>query len=242
MRASFADALTWHPAFTGIGRIPPVVTVVGSGTSAAAWTEALRTVLDAADPPRVLALAADQSAKGDGAEAHIEALMDDSERESALRFATDWLARRGLRVRAHADGLARATISLPRSSAHADPKHRGASHVLLVCQGAPFDPARVQGLAAGSVTVLAGDHSDRALADTMRAGAARGVRVATLGGHGAAVRSSAALAAVARAIADDDSLDALLAEAATAAFAHDGPAVADEVRAHHQTLRAHLRG
>lgn len=59
LRAAFADALTWHPSHTGIGRVPPVVTLHAEGTvGGAQWAQAVRGV-DTREPPRWLSAGPD---------------------------------------------------------------------------------------------------------------------------------------------------------------------------------------
>jgi pyruvate/2-oxoacid:ferredoxin oxidoreductase alpha subunit len=233
VRASFADALTWHPAFGGIGRIPPVVTLLGVSVSPEHWLRALHKVGGAADPPRLLAAEA-SSATGGAAESRLEIAMNEAEREAALRLAVDWLARAGTHVTAHATNATRATIAVGRGEVP-----RGPTNVLLVCSGAVFEPSHLERLATGSAVVLAGDFSDRVLAETMRAAALRGVRVATLHAQGAALRPEAAVTAVIRLVAPaDDAVDRAL-DAAVRDLGFTNPdAFLAQVRAFAEALRA----
>lgn len=210
VRASFADALTWHPAFTGIGRIPPVVTVLGREVSPDQWLAIVRMVEEAADPPRLLFAGA---RAGGAAEARIEVAMDERSRDQALELVVDWLARTGTTVSAHAYEPTRTGITVARAGG--GPKVP--PEVLVVCSEGHYAPTRIESLAPGSLVVFAGDFPDRVLAETMRVAAPRGVRVAHLGGHEAPVSASVALAAVLRAVvahdaASEEALEAALRE------------------------------
>lgn len=230
VRASFADALTWHPGFAGIGRIPPVVTVLGDDVTAAQWLALAEQVAQAGDPPRLVV--ADKARTGSSApEARIEIVMAEAERENALRLIVDWLARTNVTVSAHAHEPTRASLALARAT-----DARGPSTVLLVCSGAPFEPARLESLPASSVVVLAGDFPDRVLADTMRACAPRGIRVATLHPQGGALRSDAALAATVGALLPGLAGEAFETAAKELAGA-DATAVLAQTRAFGEALR-----
>jgi hypothetical protein len=235
VRAAFADALTWHPAFAGIGRIPPVVTVLGNDVGAEQWISVAHTVAEAADPPRLLAVDGVR-AGGGAAEARIEIALDEAVREGALHLVVDWLARAGGTVSAHASEPTRADIAVARSNGA-----RGPSNVFLVCEGASYDSGRLASLPGGTLVVFAGDFPDKVLAETMRAGATRGLRVASLGGHGTHVRGDAAVAAVVRSlIPADPALDAALAAAARETGVSDPDALVAQVRAMAESLGAHF--
>lgn len=233
VRASFADALTWHPGFAGIGRIPPVVTILGAAVSPAQWLAVAEHIATAGDPPR-LVVAEHSTVASTAPEARIEIAMSEAERELALRLIVDWLARTGTTVSAHANEPTRATVSLARS-----PDARGPSTVLLACAGGVFEPARLESLPSGSVVVLAGDFPDRVLADTMRAGASRGIRVATLHAQGGPLRTDAALAAAIRALLPaDNRVDEAFEAAVSEVTGTDAKAVLAQTRAFGEALRA----
>ncbi len=211
VRASFADALTWHPGFAGIGRIPPVMTVVGETVTSAQWLGLAERVAVAEDAPRVL-VAGQIAGGGRSAEGSIEIAMDDAGRESALRFVVDWLARTGVTVSAQAHEPTRARLSLAR-----DADARGPATLLLACVSGAFEPSLLDALPPGSAVVLAGAFPDRVLADTLRTGASRGIRVATLHAVEGVALDEAALAAAVRVMLPagsriDEAFEAALSE------------------------------
>lgn len=211
VRASFADALTWHPGFAGIGRLPPVVTVVGDVVTSAQWLGLIESVASAQDAPRFF-VAGHVAVPGRACEGRLEVAMDDAGRETALRLVVDWLARMGTTVSAQAQEPTRATLTVVRG-----PGARGPANLLLACAGGLFEPSRLDALPSGSAVVLAGDFPDRVLAETLRRGASRGIRVATLHASDGAFSVEAALAAAVGVMlpADptmDRALEATLAE------------------------------
>lgn len=235
VRASFADALTWHPSFTGIGRIPPVVTVLGSVVTAAQWVSLLDQVSRSHDPPRLLSVGV--SGPEGSVETRIDIAMDESAREDALRLVVDWLARAGMTVSAHVYEPTRATVCIARPEVG-----RGPAHVMLVCAGAVYDTGTLQSLPSGALVVLAGDFPDKVLAETMRAGASRGIRVATLGGHGMSMGGNEAVVAVVRAMVSSDGAgDVALEHAARDMGVADPGALVAQVRVLSDSLRAHFQ-
>ena len=232
VRASFADALTWHPAFAGIGRIPPVVTVIGGEVGAQDWVRIAHGISPAADPERLVA-AQPRVDDGGVAEARLEIAMDPKDRESALRLVVDWLARAGITVVAHAHEATRASIAVKRPA-----NARGPAHVMLVCERADVQTPQLAALPAGAAVVLAGDFPDRVLADTMRAAAPRGIRVATLHAAGG-VRAGAAVAGVVGSmLASGARLDAELEAAVRHVGAHDADGLLAQSRTFAESLRA----
>ncbi len=176
VRAAFADALTWHPAYTGIGRIPPVVTVLGDSLDAAAWLSAVEQAMTPADPPRVIV--PHVRAGGPGSPVlRIHLAVHEAERASALQIVVEWMAREGASVTAHSVEPDRTELVVPIAP---DGRAPPVSDVMLVCPSGRYEPSRIETLPKGTLVVLVGEFSDRVLAETMRAASARGVRVAHL--------------------------------------------------------------
>ena len=235
VRASFADALTWHPAFAGIGRIPPVVTLLGSDVSPEQWLSAVRTVAAAGDPPRLVATEG-SSRRGGAAEGRIEIAMDESVRDAALRLVVEWLARSGIAVSAHAYEPTRAGIAIARGGSS-----RGPQNVLLVCPAGVYDISRLDALAPGTLVVLAGDFPDRVLGRRQcglepRAGSAW--RPCTLK-VALPLRNDAAIVAVVRTMVPGESSEDRALEAAVRDLnVREPEVILAQVRAFSDSLRA----
>ena len=237
VRAAFADALTWHPGYTGIGRIPPVVTVVGHDVTAAQWLSAIELVATAADPPRLI-VARPRTEASVTPDVTLELAMDEAQRETTLQLVIEWLARAGREIWAHSHEPTHTMLSFDRETGASGP-----GHVLLALAGGAFDPARLETLPSGSVAVLAGDFSDRVLADSIRVGALRGIRVVGLPGNssGPSRAPEPTVAAAIAVLGGQETVDSSeLRAVAVDRLGRESDSFVSQVRARIEALRPHL--
>ncbi|MBI5512403.1 MAG: hypothetical protein HY909_01465 [Deltaproteobacteria bacterium] len=112
VKAALADAISWHPGFSGIGRVPPVVALRPSGevTDPGVWRAALRAV-DVGEPPRCLV------AGFAGTFTRIAVALEEPARDPVVRAAVRWLAQAGRAVAAFGHEPGAAELVVPGRSA-----------------------------------------------------------------------------------------------------------------------------